>query len=256
MVVICSMDVLVKDGKISNEAKNAIDALEKSDRLIVISKNGSITVNTETLNFLIHVKCPIEVSEYANSNAMLLNVGMELANATKLKIVMKAEDTAILKDLLKGNEKVTFGWSESKKKTKPSEKALVKDDVKKESEKAEKKPVKKAEEPSMEPASKKNRAKKEIPTLEEAMVEETLQKKSKKKTDSEKKADLTVTDMKKAIGGRYTKKDLETMLSVINEASDSDLGLDFLCKIKLPFLYEQDETFADKMKKAYQKLRG
>ena len=56
MVVICSMDVLVKDGKISNEARNAIETLEKNDKLIVIFKNGSITVNTETLNFLIHVK--------------------------------------------------------------------------------------------------------------------------------------------------------------------------------------------------------
>ena len=254
MVVICSMDVLVKDGKISNEAKSAIETLEKNDKLIVISKNGSITVNTETLNFLIHVKCPIEVSEYANSNAMLLNVGMELAKATKLKIVMKAEEAAMLKDLLKGNEKVSFGWSEPKKKAKPVEKAPVKEE--KETGKVEKKAEKKEEEPVNEPAPRKKRAKKEVAVLEEPKAEETPAKKSKKKADTEVKAELTVADMKKAIGGRYTKKDLETMLSVINEASDSDLGLDFLCKIKLPFLYEQDETFADKMKKAYQKLRG
>ena len=238
MVVICSMDVLVKDGKISNEAKGAIDALEKTDKLILISKNGNITVNTETLNFLIHVKCPIEVSEYANTNAMILNIGMELAKAQKLKIVMKAEDAAILKDLLKGNEKVSFGWSEGRAKKK--EQSAIK-----EIKEAPKVAVKKE---SKEPTEKKEQAAKEGKV-----------RKAKKKAEApvkENKEPVSIEQVKRALSGKYTKKDWESITAVINEASDSDLGLDFLCKIKLPILYQKDENFAEKMKAAYKALKG
>ena len=238
MVVICSMDVLVKDGKISNEAKGAIDALEKTDKLILISKNGNITVNTETLNFLIHVKCPIEVSEYANTNAMILNIGMELAKAQKLKIVMKTEDAAILKDLLKGNEKVSFGWSEGRAKKK--EQSAIK-----EIKEAPKAAVKKE---SKEPAEKKEE------TAKEGKV-----RKTKKKAEApvkENKEPVSIEQVKGVLSGKYTKKDWESITAVINEASDSDLGLDFLCKIKLPILYQKDENFAEKMKEAYKALKG
>lgn len=238
MVVVCSMDVLVKDGKISNEAKGAIDALEKTDKLILISKNGNITVNTETLNFLIHVKCPIEVSEYANTNAMILNIGMELAKAQKLKIVMKTEDAAILKELLKGNEKVSFGWSEGRAKKKEQTAA-------KEIKEAPKATVKKE---SKEPAEKKEEAAKEGKV-----------RKAKKKAEvpvTENKEPVSIEQVKGALSGKYTKKDWENITAVINEASDSDLGLDFLCKIKLPILYQKDENFAEKMKAAYKALKG
>ena len=294
MVVICSMEILVKDGKISNESRNAIDALEKNDKLIIISKNGSITVNTDTLNFLIHVKCPIEVSEYANTNAMLLNIGMELAKASQLKVVMKPEDAGLLKELLKGNEKVSFGWGDGKSKKKsqtadlkvkaPEKKDAVvaKAPAKKESGKKEtdgkeqaagKQTAEKAaskKETSGSKAVKKETAEAKGQTKKETAKKETVKKESAKKEpvgtkeSAQKESgqkeknpeDVFFADVKKAVGGKYSRKDLEVMTAVINESSDADLGLEFLCKIKLPVLYAQDENFMEKMRKAYKELKG
>lgn len=245
MVVICSMETLIKDGKLIREAQNAIVAMGKNDKLIIVSKTGNITVNTETLNFLTHINCAIEVSEYANEATLILNIGMFLAKADRLKIVMKAEDAVRLKELLKGNEKVSFGWTEGKirKKVEPA------------SENAEKKMKKgKSAEDSVDQHTK-------TPSAEEKPEKKARKPREKKetaKTVSGKtglKVEVSLEDVKKAMGGRYSKKDLESITAVINEATDSELGLDFLLKIKVPVLYQKDETLGEKVKEAYIKLR-
>ena len=288
MVVICSMEILVKDGKISNESRNAIDALEKNDKLIIISKNGSITVNTDTLNFLIHVKCPIEVSEYANTNAMLLNIGMELAKASQLKVVMKPEDAGLLKELLKGNEKVSFGWGDGKSKKKSQtadlkvktptpakmEPVSKKETVSKAAEQNASSQSTSAKKTTGQKTSEKKAAAQKAPDKKTAEQKAAEPKTSVKKAMAQKTAEnntpaqkeagqyekshreVLLADVKKAVGGKYSKKDLESMTAVINESSDADLGLEFLCKIKLPVLYAQDDNFMEKMRKAYKELKG
>lgn len=247
MVIILSMESLVKDGKLLSDAKNAILNLTKADKLIIVSKTGNITVNTETLNLLTHVVCQTEVAEYANTNAMLLNIGMELAGADRMKIVMKAEDASVLKDILKGNEKVSFGWNDVKAKKRPAKVKSEPSENKKIPEKKEKAEKKEEKKSAGEPVIKKRvTGKKEEPKGKKT--------KDEVKEASEKKI-FTVEEVKKAVGGRHSMSDWEKLCDAFNGASDSDLGIDFLLKIKVPILY-QDEAFVEKAKKAYIKLNG
>ena len=247
MVVICSMESIVRDGKLIGEAKNAIQTMGKGDKLIIVSKTGNITVNTETLNFLTHLNCTIEVAEYASSNAMLLNIGMELARAYQLKIVMKAEDAAMLKDLLKGNEKVSFGWQDAKTKKKVAGKAAENTE---EVIKPATKRSKKAEKPLEEPSSS---------NMPDTPIKERKIRKKKETTEekeeSEAKGPFTIEEVKKAVGGKHSKKEWELITGAMNEAASSDLELDFFLRIKTPILY-QDEAFVEKVAKAYTKLKG
>lgn len=262
MIILCDMDSIILSGKVNTSAKTQIEKLKETDSLTIISNSNSIVVNNELLSTFIACKAKIEITACdISSPELYLKLGMMLGSIgarESIKIIIKSDKGAELKNTFKKYPNVSFGW-----------------DAKKETAKAGRKP--KAAEKVTEkviddaPAKKTTRKKAALEAVatKEVIAEDASPKKARKprtpksevaKADS-KPVNETKSSSRKAevVGGvpndamikKYvgsiSKADCDKVRTIV-EATKEGLEVSFLCKIHLPILTSNDPDIVDKVK--------
>ena len=118
MIYITDIPSILVGDKINPDAKDVLSKLKEKDRLVILTEDGNLTMNTETFRLFAGCGDKIAVEKCANVTMSVFVIGKYSGLSDSIRIMSKNSDLIKSLDFLKGNDSVSFGWkSGAKKKT-------------------------------------------------------------------------------------------------------------------------------------------
>lgn len=124
MIYITDLSGVFSGGKVNPDAKEVISKLKGDDRLVILSDDGNLVMNTETLILFTGMGEKIAIEKCVSPIMAVFVIGKYAGSGDLVRVISKNTELIKSLDFLKGSESVLFGWkSASKKKAGAAKKA-------------------------------------------------------------------------------------------------------------------------------------
>lgn len=116
MIYITDISGVFAGGKINPDAKDVISKLKENDKLVILSDDGNLTMNTETLILFTGMGNKIAIEKCVSPQMAIFVIGKYSGSGDTVRVISKNSDLVKSLDFLKGSDSVQFGWKSSSKK--------------------------------------------------------------------------------------------------------------------------------------------
>lgn len=116
MIYITDISGVFSGGKINPDAKDVIAKIKDNDKLVILSDDGNLTMNTETLILFTGMGNKIAIEKCVSPVMAVFVIGKYAGSGDSVRVISKNAELIKTLDFLKGSETVLFGWKNPVKK--------------------------------------------------------------------------------------------------------------------------------------------